>query len=66
MPVSADSALAEGHTVGALVHGGVALMGTDVDFVQGAVILGVAVVGAGDDGTLDALVGMTIHDSFLL
>ena len=39
-------------------------MGTHQDAVQGAVVLGVAVVGTGLNGTFDALVGMAIHDSF--
>lgn len=65
-PVPVKSALAEGHAVGALVHGGVTLMGADMDLVQRTVIFCIAVVGAGDDGTFDALVSMTIHDDFLL
>ena len=51
----------EGHTVGTLVHGGVALMGAYMDLVQGAVVLSVAVIGAGDDGAFNALVGAFIH-----
>ena len=58
--------LAEGHAVGALVHGGVILMGTHQDAVQRAVVLGVAVIGAGLDGAFNALVGMAVHVRFLL
>ena len=53
--------LAEGHAVGALVHGGVCLVGTHLDAIQGAVVLGVAVIGALLDGAGDALVGVTVH-----
>ena len=53
--------LAEGLTVGALVLGGVSLMGAHQDSVQGAVVLGVAVISTLPDGALDALVGMTVH-----
>ena len=60
------SLFAEGLAVGALVHGGVSLMGADHDAVQRAVVLGVAMVSALLDGTLDALVCMTVHIHFLL
>ena len=53
--------LAEGHTVGALVNGGVGLVGTHQDPVQRAVVLIVAVMGTLLNGTFDALVGVTIH-----
>ena len=52
---------AEGHTVGALILGGVSLVGTHLDAVQRAVVLGVAVVGALGHGALDALVRMAVH-----
>ena len=58
--------LAEGLAVGALIHGGIGLMGTNHDLIQGAVVLGVAVVCAGLDGAFNALVGMAIHNRFLL
>ena len=45
--------------VGALVHGGMHLVGTHGDAVQGAVILIRAVVVALVYGTLDAMVGTT-------
>jgi len=57
---------AEALAVGALVLGGVGLMGAHQDPVQGAVVLMVAVVGAGLDSTFDALVGITVHIVFLL
>ena len=57
---------AEGHAVGALIHGGVALVGAHPDLVQGAVVGLAAVVGAGDHSAFDGLVGMAIHDIRLL
>jgi len=53
--------LAEGHAVGALVHGGIGLVGTHQDLVQGAVVLALAVVGALLDGALDGSVGIAVH-----
>ena len=53
--------LAERLAVGALIHGGVSLVGTHQDLVQGAVVLTLAVVGALGDGTLDTLVGIAVH-----
>ena len=50
--------LAEGQAVGALVLGGVALMGAHHDAVQGTVVGVLGVVGTLLDGTLDALVGV--------
>jgi hypothetical protein len=41
-------------------------VGAHQNAVQGAVVLGVAVVGAGLDGAFDALVGMTVHSCILL
>ena len=52
------SLLAEGQAVGALVLGGVALMGAHHDPVQGTVVGVLGVVGTLLDGTLDALVGV--------
>ena len=60
------SALTEGLAVGTLVLGGVGFMGTHQDPVQGTVVLLITVVGAGLDGTLDALVCMLVHSNFLL
>ena len=59
---------AEGHTVGALILGGVALVGAHHNAVQGAVILLFAVMGALVHRTFDGLIGMTVHKiaSFLL
>ena len=53
--------LAEAHAVGALIHCGIALVGANQNGIQRAVVLGPAVVGALIYGTLDALVGMTVH-----
>ena len=58
--------LAEGLAVGALIHGGICLMGTNHNAVQRAVVLSIAVVCAGLDGTFDALVCMAVHIHFLL
>lgn len=57
---------AEGHAVGALIHGGIGLMGADLDPIQRAVVLGFAVVGALMNGALHALVGMAAHNLYLL
>ena len=56
----------EGHAVGALVHGGVHLVGAHHDLVQRAVVLVLTMVGTLLDGTLDALVCMTVHSKSLL
>ena len=56
----------EGLAVGALVLGGIMLVGAHQNPVQGAVVLGIAVVSAGLDGAFNALVGVTIHVLFLL
>ena len=58
--------LAEGHAVGALIHGGVALVGADHDLVQRAVVLTLAMMCALTDGTLNGLVGVLVHDNCLL
>ena len=58
--------LAEGHTVGALIHGGVAFVGADQDAVQSAVVGILAVVSALMNGAFNTLVCFTIHVSFLL
>ena len=50
--------LPEGQAVGALILGGVALVGAHHDPIQGAVVGVLGVVGALLDGTLDALVGV--------
>jgi len=54
-------ALTEGLAVGALILGGIGLVGTHQDSIQGAVILAVAVVSAGLNGAFDALVCIVIH-----
>ena len=58
--------LAEGLAIGALIHGGIDLMRTDQDFIQGAVVLAVAVIGALLHGAFDTLVGVAVHAGFLL
>ena len=60
------SLCAEGLAVGALVSGGVGLMGTNQDPLQGTVICILAVMGALLDSTLDTLVCMAIHSFILL
>ena len=52
---------AEGHAVGALILGGVSLVGAHTDLVQRAVVLIFAVVCAGAHGAFDGLVGMAVH-----
>ena len=56
----------EGLAVGALIHGGVCLMGTYQDMLQRAVVFVVTVVRALGNGTLDASVCMAAHTWFLL
>lgn len=36
-------------------------MSTNHDAIQGTIVLGITVVGAGLNGTLDALIGLAIH-----
>ena len=62
----AGSLLAEGHAVGALIHGRIALMGTHQDSVQRTEILLAAVVCALGDGAFNALVCVTAHVFLLL
>ena len=58
--------LAEGHTVGALIHRGAGLVGAHQNLVQRAVVLVLAVVCAVLNGTFDALVGVVVHLKILL
>ena len=58
--------LAEGLAIGALVSGGVCLMGTHLDPLQGAVVRIAAVISALLNSTGDALVCVTVHGFFLL
>jgi hypothetical protein len=53
--------LAERLAVGALVHGGVCLVGTHGNAIQGTVVGIVTMVSALLDGAFDTLVGMTAH-----
>ena len=52
----------EGLAVGALVFGGVSLVGANQDAVQGAVICVGAVVSALLNGAFNAFVGMAVHN----
>ena len=52
---------AEGHTVGALVHGGVTFVSADQDTVQSAVVCILAVVSALMNGAFNALICLAIH-----
>ena len=56
----------EGHAVGALVHSGITLMGAHQDSLQRTVVLLPTVVCALLDGTLNALVCVTVHVFLLL
>ena len=58
--------LAEGHAISTLVNGGVALVSTHQNAVQGAEILLTAVVCALLNSALNALVCVTAHVRFLL
>ena len=51
------SDLAEALAVGALILGGIGLMGADLDGVQAAVVHLAAVMGAAGDGAFDGRVG---------
>ena len=51
----------EGLAVGALVHGGVGLVGAHHNPIQGAVVFVFAVISTLLYGAFDALVGMTVH-----
>ena len=55
---------AEGHAIGALLHGGIALVGAHQDLVQRAVVLALAVMGALAHGALHTFVGVTVHILF--
>ena len=65
-PHSFPSLLAEGLAVGALICGGIGLMSTNQDPVQGAVVCLLAVMLALLDSAFNALVCMTIHGVLLL
>ena len=52
--------------VGALVHSRISLVGTNQNAVQRAVVGVIAVISAGLDGALNALVGILVHFSYLL
>ena len=51
----------KGQTIGALIHGGIALMGADLDLIQRAVVLQITVMGALLYRTFNGLVGLHIH-----
>ena len=56
--------LAEGHAVGALIHGGVAFMGADQNLLQRAVVGGIAMMDALGNSTFNVLVCVGIHSIF--
>ena len=56
----------EGLAVGALIHGGILLMGSHQNPIQGAVVFSLAVMGALLYGTFNAAVCVTVHVVFLL
>jgi len=58
--------LAEGHTVGALVHSGVAFVCANQNAIQSAIVGVLTVVSALMNGTFNALVCFTIHFCILL
>ena len=53
--------LPEGLAVGALIHGGISLVGTHKDLVQRAVVLAVAMVSAVFNGAFNALICVAVH-----
>ena len=58
--------LTEGLAVGALILGGVYLVGTYQNAVQRTVVLALAMMCALTDSTLNGLVGMVVHHNSLL
>ena len=58
--------LLEGLAVGALIHGGIDLVGANHDPVQRTVVLVLAVIGTLSHSTFNTLVRMAIHIHFLL
>ena len=66
MAAPGDLLLLEGLAVGALIHGGIDLVGADHDSIQRTVVLVLAVVSALSNGALNGLVCMAIHTHFLL
>ena len=63
MPPSTEILLLpEGLAVGALIHSGICLMGTDHDSIQRTVVLGIAVISTLLNGAFNALVCVTVHD----
>ena len=57
--------LLEAHAVGALIHGGIGLMGSHMDLTEGTVVLTVTVMGALIYRTGNGLVGVaaTAHSN---
>lgn len=51
----------KGKAVSALIHGGVALMGADLDLIQRAIVLQIAVMRALTDGAFNGLVCFAVH-----
>lgn len=51
----------KGHTVGTLIHGGIALVGAYLDLVQRTIVFQIAMVGALLDSTFNRLVCLCVH-----
>ena len=66
LPPPSGSLFAEGHTVGASIHGGICFVSAYLDLIQRAVVSIVAMICALGNGALDALVCVTVHSQFLL
>ena len=58
--------LTEGHTVGALILGGIPFVSTNQNALQRAEVRFVAVVCALMHSAFDALIGIAVHSLFLL
>jgi len=58
--------LSEGLAVGALIHGGVALVGANQNAIQGAVVCLITVMSTLLNGTFNALICVTVHIILLL
>ena len=57
-----ESLLAEGHAVGALIHGGITLVGAYQNAIQSAVVSILTVVSTLMHGAFNALVCLAIHN----
>ena len=66
MPPRGELLLFEGYAVGALLNGGVRLVGAHQNAVQRAVVGFVTMISALPHGALDALVCFAVHERLLL